>query len=84
MPKAIPRLLPVYDVVSIDSVDGEAMAAPRPCTILPVSITERSAEAPVTREPSMKVAMPATKSLFLPNWSPNLPHMRMKAPNTSE
>ena len=67
IPKAMLRAFPVKVVDRIDRVDGEAIAAPKPWIVLPMSNCVRSAESPSITEPKTKRTIPARKIRFLPN-----------------
>ena len=64
--------------VMIESVDGRAKAAPRPCSPrITMSVVEFSARAAPTA-PAPKITIPAASALRLPNRSPMLPPTRRK------
>src|SRR2546428_11018288 len=83
MPKAPFRALPVNVVVRIDSVEGEAIAAPNPWMPRPTSIWDRLSENPSIIDPTMNVDIPAMKISFLPSSSLSFPHERRKEPKMS-
>src|SRR5690348_18318641 len=80
IPKATLRAFPVNVVDKIESVDGEAIAAPNPWIDRPTSICERFAESPSITDPTTKTAIPAMRMRFLPNSSPSFPHVRRNDP----
>ncbi len=84
MPKAIPRSLPLKVAETIESVEGDIIAAPKPCsTRLPMAMPI-VADVPTPSDPNAKTTAPPMKILRRPNWSPSLPHVISSAPNTSE
>src|SRR5690349_19802652 len=80
IPNAMLRAFPVNVVESIDSVEGDAIAAPNPCTARPTSIWVRFCDIPSIIEPMTKMATPTTNIRFLPNSSPSFPQVNRKAP----
>ena len=83
-PNAIPRARPVKVPDTIDRVDGEVIAAPRPCTVRAAISVPMPRAAPASTEPSTNTATPAMKMRFRPTWSPTRPQVMISAAKTSE
>ena len=78
-PKATPRIRPVNVPEMMESVDGDVMAAPSPCSArAPISMPMEEA-APESTEPAMNTATPITNISLRPSWSPILPKVTMSA-----
>jgi hypothetical protein len=84
MPKATPRSLPLNVAETIDSVEGDIIAAPMPCSARNPIMMAMEADVPVPSDESAKTAAPATKMLRRPYWSPSLPQVINPAAKTSE
>jgi hypothetical protein len=82
IPSALFRSAPSSKVVvMIDSVDGETIAAPSPCTARAATSTPVDAESPHTRDAIEKSVRPARNIRLRPRMSPARPPSRRKPPN---
>ena len=68
----------------MESVDGEVIAAPRPCTARAAISISMLRDAPASAEPATNTLTPAIKMRFRPTWSPMRPQVIMNAANIRE